>query len=243
MLALLAGASFPGIDAYAEEPDGQALLKSSDLSRGGGDTGLVWEIQSVNSGTGAEDQADQRLRVKASSTASVAEVLDPPSSKGSKMLQVERNMWLSKPGLKKPVAISPRQRLTGQAAIGDIAATNYARDYTAKYLREDVVDGESCYVLDLTAMSRQATYDRVTYWVSIKRHVAVKADFLSLSGKRLKSAAFEYGNQLTVKGASIPFVSRMLISDALTDAKTTLQYSRVAVRAVPNSEFDVANLQ
>lgn len=225
------------------EPDAMQLLRSADQARGGGLTGLVWEVQTTNSGTGADEGSNQRLRIKAVDTASVAEVLDPPNSKGAKMLQVDRNMWMTKPGLKKPIAISPRQRLGGQAAIGDIAATNYAKDYTAHYLREEVLQGEPCHVLDLVANTRQATYDRITYWVSAKRGVAVKADFLSLSGKRLKSADFEYANSLTIKGQSILFVSQMVITDALTDARTTLSYSRIKAQAVPASEFDVGNLQ
>jgi hypothetical protein len=67
------------------------------------------------------------LRLKAADNASLAEYLEPLRSKGSRILQVGRNMWFTKPGLRKPVAISPRQRLTGQAAIGDIAATNYTQ--------------------------------------------------------------------------------------------------------------------
>ncbi|MBV8617864.1 MAG: outer membrane lipoprotein-sorting protein [Curvibacter sp.] len=229
--------------ARADEPDAAQLVKSADQARGGGLAGLVWEVFAHNSGSGADDQPDQRLRIKAIDNASVAEVLDPPNSKGARMLQVERNMWLTKPGLKKPVAISPRQRLTGQAAIGDIAATNYARDYQARYLRQENVGDEPCHVLDLTAANRQTTYDRITYWVSVRRGVAVQAEFLSLSGKKLKSAQFEYDNSITVRGRSLPFVSRMSIADALTDARTTLQYSQVKVQAVPASEFDVGNLQ
>ena len=76
-----------------------------------------------------------RLLIKAAGEASLVETLAPLNSKGARMLQVERNMWLTKPGLKKPVPISPRQRLSGQAAIGDIAATNYAKDYSAAFLR------------------------------------------------------------------------------------------------------------
>ena len=32
---------------------------------------------------------------------------------------------------------------------------------------------EDCHVLELTANSRQTTYDHITYWVSAKRGVAV----------------------------------------------------------------------
>lgn len=224
--------------------DATTILESSDISRGGGsDTGLTWEVFTTSTGANTEELSDQRLRIKASKTSSLAEVMEPSSSKGSKMLQVERNMWISKPGLKKPVAISARQRLSGQAAIGDIAATNYAKDYTARYVQEETVGDEKCHVLELTSKNSQTTYDKITYWVSIPRGVAVKADFLSLSGKRLKSAEFEYRNVVKVQGKSIPFISQMVISDALTDAKTTLTFQKVSAKGITSSDFDVANLQ
>lgn len=231
------------VSAHAAEPDAMEILKIADQGRGGGLPGLVWQVRAHNSGNGAEDQPDQTLRVKVANQSSVAEVLDPPQSKGAKILQIERNMWLTKPGLKKPVAISPRQRLTGQAAIGDIAATNYARDYTATYLREDNVRDEPCHVLDLKSSNRQSTYDRITYWVSVKRGIAVQAEFLSLSGKKLKSATFDYDNDITLNGRRVAFVSRMSIADALTDARTVMDYSHIKVQAVPASDFDVGNLQ
>ena len=243
ILAVTAGALGMCPSVGAAEPDAQKILLESDNSRGGGDLpGLVWEIQTHNSGTGADEQVDQSLRIKVINNASLAEIQEPPSSKGTKILQADRNMWLSRPGLKKPIAISPRQRLSGQTALGDIAATNYGRDYTATYLREESVANEPCYVLDLTASSRSTTYDRITYWVSIKRNVAVQAEFLSLSGKVLKRAQFEYGNSISVQGKSYPFVSKMSIFDALSDARTDMQYKHIKTQAVPRAEFDVGNM-
>jgi len=230
--------------ALTAGPDPVQLLKSSDQARGGGLPGLTWEIRSHNSGASAnDDDPPMRLLIKAVDNASLAETLEPLRSKGGRMLQVDRNMWLTKPGLKKPVAISPRQRLTGQAAIGDIAATNYVRDYSPKLLREETVRGERCWVLELTATSRQATYDRVTYWISAPRGTGVQAEFLSLSGKKLKSAEFDYGNHIELQGRTAPFISRMVISDALTDARTTLEYSHIVVKPVPASTFDVSHLE
>jgi hypothetical protein len=228
----------------AAAPDPAQLLQRSDQARGGGLPGLVWEIRLHNSGSQAnEDDPPMRLLIKAADDASLVETLEPLNSKGSRMLQVERNMWLTKPGLKKPVPISPRQRLSGQAAIGDIAATNYAKDYSAAFLREEAVDGEPCYLLQLAARTRQSTYDRVLYWISAERGTAVQAEFQSLSGKKLKSARFEYGNRLEAQGRTVPFVSRMVISDALTDARTTLEYGHIVVKAVPASTFDVSHLE
>ena len=228
----------------AAAPDPAQLLQRADQARGGGLPGLVWEIRLHNSGSQTnEDDPPMRLLIKAAGEASLVETLEPLNSKGARKLQVERNMWLTKPGLKKPVPISPRQRLSGQAAIGDIAATNYAKDYSAAFLREEAVDGERCYLLQLAAKTRQSTYDRVLYWISAERGTAVQAEFQSLSGKKLKSAQFDYGNHLEAQGRTVPFVSRMVISDALTDAKTTLEYSRIVVKAVPASTFDVSHLE
>ena len=228
----------------AAAPDPAQLLARSDQARGGGLPGLVWEVRSRNSGSQADpDDPPMRLLIKAADDSSLAETLEPLRSKGARMLQVERNMWLTRPGLKKPVPISPRQRLTGQAAIGDIAATNYVKDYAGTFLREDTVDGERCCLLQLAARTRQATYDRVLYWISEARGTAVQAEFQSLSGKPLKYARFEYGNRIELKGRQVPFVSRMVIRDALTDAGTTLEYSHIVVKAVPASEFDVGHLQ
>ncbi|HET7833645.1 MAG TPA: outer membrane lipoprotein-sorting protein [Gallionella sp.] len=223
-------------------PDAQSIVQRADRARGGALPGIVWEIQ-LNSREGDRVAEPQRLEVRAVNDASVAEVLEPARSKGSKLLQVERNMWLTRPGLSKPIPISPRQRMSGQASNGDIAATNYALDYEAKLTGEENLDGEQCYVLDLTARHKRTTYDHIRYWVSVPREVAVKAEFYSLSGKLLKTARFEYGNTIQYEGRRIPFVSKMTIKDALMDAETTMAFGAVKVEMIPPSEFDLGQVQ
>ena len=223
-------------------PDAQSLLKDADQARGGGLPGIVWEIR-LSSRDGDKVDEPQRLVVKATDNSSVAEVQEPARSKGTKLLQVERNMWLTRPGLSKPIPISPRQRMSGQAANGDIAATNYAGDYEAQTSSTEAIDGEACYVLELAAKHKRTTYDKIRYWVSVKRTVALKAEFYSLSGKLLKSARFEYENTIEHEGRRIPFVSKMTIRDALIDAETTMQFGTVKVSKVAASEFDLGQLQ
>ncbi len=236
-LLLLAASSL----AYAA-PDAQSIVQRADRARGGALPGIVWEIQ-LNSREGDRVAEPQRLEVHAVNDASVAEVLEPARSKGSKLLQVERNMWLTRPGLSKPIPISPRQRMSGQASNGDIAATNYALDYEAKLTGEENLDGEQCYVLDLTARHKRTTYDHIRYWVSVPREVAVKAEFYSLSGKLLKTARFEYGNTIQYEGRRIPFVSKMTIRDALMDAETTMAFGAVKVEKISPAEFDLGQVQ
>ena len=223
-------------------PDAQSILQTSDRARGGGLPGIVWEIR-LASRDGDRVDEPQRLIVKAVGESSVAETQEPPRFKGSKLLQVERNMWLTKPGLSKPIPISPRQRMSGQASNGDIAATNYAGDYDAQMSGEDAIDGEPCHVLELTAKHKRTTYDRIRYWVSVKGETAIKAEFYSLSGKLLKTARFEYGNTIEYDGSRIPFVSKMVIRDALIDAETTMEFGTVKVNPVSASEFDLGQMQ
>jgi len=236
-----------GTAAFAQTaPDAASLLAASDTARGGNSPGLTWEIAVRNSGSLVRDDEVTMLQVKAHDRSSVAEIHEPLRSKGSKILQVDRNMWITKPGLRKPVAISPRQRLTGQASIGDIAATDYAHDYTPKYLRAETINGEPCHVLELTAARQNTTYDRIVYWISDTRRVGVHADFMSVSGKRIKRADFVYDNRVSLDGKAgpgLPFVSRMTIQDELTDGKSVLDFSKIRVGAIAASEFDAGNIQ
>jgi len=228
--------------AVMAAPDAHSILKDSDQARGGGLPGIVWEIK-LQSRDGERNDEPQRILVKAVDDSSIAETQEPVRFKGSKILQVERNMWMTRPGLSKPIPISPRQRMSGQASNGDIAATNYAGDYDAQLGATENVDSDPCYVLDLSAKHKRATYDKIRYWVSVKRVVGIKAEFYSVSGKLLKTARFEYGNTIEHDGKHIPFISRMIIRDALIDAETVMEFGTVKVKKIAASEFDLGQMQ
>lgn len=241
-LLLLLCANLAVADSAPPVPDAQTILQHSDHARGGGMPGIVWEIRLV-SRDGSEYSEEQRLEVRAVDEASVAETIEPARFRGMKLLQVGRNMWLTKPGLSKPIPISPRQRMSGEAANGDIAATNYAADYAATQTGEETLEGEACYVLDLKARHNRTTYDQIRLWVAKGREVSLKAEFYSLSGKPLKSARFEYNQEILYEGKHIPFVSRMVIRDALTDSDTDMHYGAVVVRAIAPAEFELGQMQ
>lgn len=223
-------------------PDVQRILQDSDQARGGGLPGIVWQID-LTSRDGDKIAEPQVLQLKSANNDFVAEVQQPTRSKGTSLVQVGHNMWLTKPGLFKPIPISPRQRMSGQASNGDIAGTNYAGDYDAQLKDNEAIDGEDCYLLDLQANNKRATYDHIRYWVSVKRNVGVKAEFSSVSGKLLKTARFEYGNAITHDGKRSLFVSKVVIRDALIDAETTMVFSKIQVKKIAASEFDLGQIQ
>ncbi|MBN1849775.1 MAG: outer membrane lipoprotein-sorting protein [Deltaproteobacteria bacterium] len=215
----------------------QEILAHADRARGNV-AGIEWiiEMESIE----ADRRQERTLMVKARGENSLAEFITPPKVKGQKLLMIDRNMWFVKPGLSKPVPISPRQKLMGGAANGDIASTNYAGDYESTSITGDMVNGEPCYVLDLKAINKKATYDRIKYWVSKKRLVGVQADFFTVSGKKFKSATFEYHNNICIHDYTRPFVSKMIIKDAvIKNNVTTMSYGKVTIKEIPDSTFNL----
>jgi outer membrane lipoprotein-sorting protein len=215
----------------------QEILKKADQARGNVE-GVEWEIEirSVEEG----QQQQRTIKVTARDFNSLAEFMAPAKVKGQRLLMIDRNMWFIKPGLSKAVPISPRQKLMGGAANGDIASTNYAGDYLVTLQTEDVLEGEPCYLFDLKAVDKKATYDRIKYWISRERLVGVKAEFYTVSGKLFKTAVFKYENRISIDCQAHAFISRMTIFDALVKENITdMFYRQAVVKKVPDSLFNL----
>lgn len=226
-------------EPVASPADAAQILAASDKARGGGLPGIAWKVTVVTV-KGGRDTDSMTLEVKSNGNDNLMEIQSPAKARGRKILMRKNNMWFSSPKVSKPVPISPRQRLSGQASYGDVAATDYVRDYTATLLGTDTVEGETCYVLDLAAANQSVTYDRIKYWVAQTSGLGVKAEFYTVSGKLIKAARFQYENAIEHEGRSIPFVSRMQITDTLAaDAVTTLTYSAIETRPLSARDFQL----
>ena len=214
-----------------------ALLAESDLSRGNS-SGLEWDID-IESQTEGNTEAN-RLTVLVKDTNCLAVYQSPANIKGRKLLMKDRNMWFIKPGLSKPVPISPRQKLLGGASNGDIASTNYAGDYTIENFTEEVLDKDPCIVFDLKAKTKNLTYDRIRYWVSQRTKTGLKAEFFTLSGKLFKTAVFKYDHKISLDGQERPFVSKMTITGAVVETeKTVMAYSNIRIKEISPSAFNL----
>jgi hypothetical protein len=234
LLPTYAAAAAPPKKPPAAAVSAEEILRRSDRARGGLAGGLAWTIKLENAG-----QAAAEYEIKAKGLNVIAKCTAPARQKGETFLFNDRNLWIHKPGLKKPVSLSPRQRLSGQAANGDIATTNYARDYSARIEAEETLKGKKVYRLFLEAKEKNVTYDKIRYWVSKDTFLGMKAEFLTLEGKPFKVAAFQYFH--TLKG--LPFVSRMDIQDAKNPKdRTALYYSSPRPEAMADGIFNVNNL-
>jgi outer membrane lipoprotein-sorting protein len=150
------------------------------------------------------------------------------------MLLKGRDLWVFLPNVSQPVRLSLAQRLTGQVANGDIARANFTGDYTPKLVRTEKVDGEDHYVLELAAVDRSVTYNRVLYWVKQKNFYPHKAEFYSLSDRLLKTARYENFQPM----AGRPRPTRIVLEDGLRKGEqSVLDYSGMVLRDLPDKIF------
>lgn len=223
---------------YGADLPVKEILRHADRARGNLD-GIIWTILITTNEDGSSESRGMTVKVKRNDT--LARFTSPPNMNDRMVLMKDRNMWFIRSGLKKPVSLSPRQKLLGDAANGDIASTNYVEDYDGALAGQETVSGEPCYVLDLKAVNKSVTYYRIKYWVSKERLVGVKAEFYTLSGKLFKTAEFKYGNRIKLSDQEeAPFVSELIIRDAIQkDRVTTMKYSNIKVGPIPDTTFNL----
>jgi outer membrane lipoprotein-sorting protein len=157
-----------------------------------------------------------------------------PREKGQSVLMLGDDMWLYFPDTSRPMRISPLERLSGDASNGDVARTNYAVDYTPVYLRTEKVGTDNCYVLDLTAKRKGATYQRILYWLRVEDARPVRAEFYLNSGKHIKSATFDEYQQT---GDRILLRKLTLYDEIRHNSHSILEYSGIAPRELPDKLF------
>lgn len=217
---------------HAATPDAQALLKRSDAFRNGWPA-YTLHVKITNYESGKSDE-ESLYEVSQKGTDKTYVEFMSPRDKGRHLLMLGDDMWIYLPDTSRPVRITPLERLSGDASNGDVARTNYAIDYSAVYVRNEKVGHEDCYVLDLTARRKGATYQRILYWIRIEDARPVRAEFYLASGKHIKSATFDeyasFGGRLLLR--------RLTLHDEIRhNSHSVLEYSGVAPRELPDKLF------
>jgi outer membrane lipoprotein-sorting protein len=165
----------------------------------------------------------------------VVMVTEPASERGQIMLMKGRDLWIFLPDVSQPVRLSLAQRLTGQVANGDLARANFSGDYDAKLVRTEQIEGESHHVLELTAVDRGVTYQKVVYWVKQSNAYPYKAEFYSASNRLLKTCRYE--SFQTIAGRVRP--TRIVMTDGLRKGdESVLAYNAMRLRELPDKVFN-----
>lgn len=130
--------------------------------------------------------------------------------RGRAILLLGDQMWLLLPGTRRPVKVTPQQRLMGPAAGGDVARTRFREDYAVAALAEAVLEDRPCWRLDLEARRPSLSARKATLWVLKEGSCPLKAEFRLASGRLARTARF--GPPVQVHGQ--PVLSGLELEEA-----------------------------
>lgn len=133
-----------------------------------------------------------RTRIYRKEDKMVVVFLSPAVQKGQSFVRNGDDMWMYMPKSKKIIRIGAKDKsMGGEASNIDIMRVDLAKDYYGTYVGEEVVEGELCHKIELTAKQRLVAYDKIVYWISCNRELPVKREYYALSGKKIKSMYFK----------------------------------------------------
>lgn len=228
IILLFASTSF-GVDAGE-------IVRRADLWRAPGSSFEAW--MKVTSFRDNQKVEEVELRSYVRDIDSVmVEFTGPASWRGKRMLMLGNEMWMIFPNTSRPIRITPAQRLMGEVANGDIAKINLSEDYNAVLKGEVNVGGDECYSLELVARETEGiTYYRINYFVRKGDYRPVKAEFFSLSGRKLKEAYYSDAKEM---GGGMR-ISKITIYDGIsTNRHSVISYLDMVPRDIPGRYFNL----
>lgn len=158
---------------------------------------------------------------------------------GQKMLMLGDNYWLLMPKSRRPIRITPMQKLLGEASVGDISTLTWSDDYQASLEGEDSVQREDqssveTYRLALKAKTAGASYQAITLWLNRADASPIKAELYLHSGKLAKVAWF------TVQGDRV--VEMTLLDKIQPLRRTVIEYQSVQPKRLEDKFYNPAYL-
>lgn len=162
---------------------------------------------------------------------------------GQKMLMLQDNYWLQMPKSRRPIRITPMQKLLGEASVGDISTLTWSDDYQGQWQAQETLtlpDGQSLntHKLALTALTSGSSYQHIDLWIAQKDDFPIKADLYLRSGKLAKQAWFERGVQQGVSRV----VSMTLLDSIQPAKKTVIEYQDIQPWALEDKFYNPSYL-
>ncbi len=236
-LAAAALLSSTSISVRAEDDTGDAqakaiLQKADEIRFPVQGFEVAVRIRSVEGG-GAPEEREFRVYSKGNEN-TIVQTTKPAAERGQILLMKGRDLWLFVPNVSQPVRLSLAQRLTGVVSNGDIARANFSGDYTAKIVANEKIGDEAYHVLELTAVDRGVTYQKVKYWVRQNGGAPYKAEFYSISDRLLKTCSYENYRQL---GGKVRPTRLVMIDGVKTDTKSVMDYDDMRLVDLPDKMF------
>lgn len=161
---------------------------------------------------------------------------------GQKMLMLGDNYWLVMPKSRRPIRITPMQKLLGEASVGDISTLTWSEDYKATFVKPETLelDGDSRAVnyLRLRASTKGASYAKIDLWLDEESDFPIKADLYLRSGKLAKQAWFTSGERQGKRRV----VAMTLLDQIQPAKKTVIEYQDISPFELDDKYYNPAYL-
>lgn len=200
-LSFLLFISFQVSQAKTPEQKGYEIAKKSEKMDDGfkGEQATMEMILINAHGEKIERKMTSKTKeVKGDGDKGIITFLWPADVKGSKMLTHthkadDDDQWLYLPALKRVKRISSRSKtgsfMGSEFSYEDLSSQEVEK-YTYKYLRDEKVGGQDCWVVERYPKDKNSGYKRQISWIA-KSHVhGIKMEYFDRKNELLKTAMF-----------------------------------------------------
>jgi outer membrane lipoprotein-sorting protein len=219
IVAAIGLAAAAEVAAFAQAPDGDAILRRVDENIGSDNKVMTSEM--IIHGRRGSRSVRSKSWIQGRNK-SFTEYLDPPREKGTKMLKLEGQLWTYTPASDRTILISGH--MLRQSVMGsDLSYEDVTEDQRLVALYHAVVTGEQkigdrlCWVLELVSRGEEVAYYKRKIWVDKERDVVLREERFAKSGTLLKTTEVKSVDR--IKGRWVG--TRVVFKDALKEGEGT----------------------
>jgi hypothetical protein len=231
---------------------GEAIYLHQDfLDNGFGDQVSEVRMTLINR-AGQESDREfrmQTLEVPGDGDKSLIVFKVPRDIRGTSLLTYEHikaddNQWLYLPSLKRVKRIASQNKsgsFVGSELSYEDFASNRVEKYTYKYIKQDDLQGEKCWVVERYPLDENSGYSRQITWVSPANFQVMRIDYYDRKETLLKHAVFseykEYEENLWR-------AHKIEVDNVQTGKKTVLTIEKYSIRThLEEESFSVRALE
>lgn len=157
--------------------------------------------------------------------------IEPDRLKDNSYLVIGYNTWLYQKGLQRPIRISAKQKLFGDAGIAETVGINYLEDY--KIVKTGENDTE--YLYELIALNPKIAYQKAQLWINKNGPKLKEVLLLAVNGKPLKKLTYFDHHMLEGHQVATVEIQNLLLDK---DQKTIMEFKSIQNRSFPIEVFD-----
>jgi outer membrane lipoprotein-sorting protein len=162
-----------------------------------------------------------------------SEYTSPPRDKGTKMLKLDSDLWIFDPNTDRTIQISGN--MLKQSVMGsDLSYEDFmeegslTEDYSAKIIESITHEGRACWVMELTALRDDVSYQKRRIYIDKERFVSLYEEWFAKSGKLLKTVSASEVKRISGRW----YPTKILFKDELKQGQGTEYY-------IDSIEFDI----